>query len=87
MTHSTEENAGYYDDDIIEDQQIKSLQKKGHTFHCAMRIITGDGECECSKKNVIPGRISQLMYLGRCPVCLCPDSKEHKQWCRNRKGS
>jgi hypothetical protein len=27
--------------------RINSLQKDGHTYHCANRIVYGDGECEC----------------------------------------
>lgn len=28
-------------------KQIKKLQKKGHSHHCACRQVWGDGECEC----------------------------------------
>lgn len=59
------------------------LQKEGHTFHCAMRILTGDGECECNLKNYIPGLISRQMYKGVCPVCLMKIG--HKDWCRNKE--
>ena len=64
-------------------EEVEQLQKEGHTFHCAMRILTGDGECECNKTNQIPGSISRQMYAGRCPVCLEVDG--HKEWCRNRE--
>lgn len=64
-------------------KRIKTLQKKGHTFHCGCRQVWGDGECECNKKNQIPGGISRAMYKGRCMVCLVPDGKKHKIWCRN----
>ena len=67
----------------IEYDKILALQKEGHTFHCAMRILTGDGECECGKKDVIPGGISRSMYNGRCYVCLCP-KPDHVSWCRNK---
>jgi len=71
------------DDGIPVDNEILVLQKEGHTFHCAMRILCGDGECECNKKDFIPGFISRRMYKGRCPVCL--QLKKHKPWCRNAK--
>lgn len=70
--------------DMPTDEEVLNLQKEGHTFHCAMRILTGDGECECDFKNHIPGSISRGMYAGRCPVCLEPDNKPHKEWCRNK---
>ena len=70
------------DDGYPKDSEIEALQKKGHTFHCAMRILTGDGECECDKKDHIPGLISRSMYAGRCLVCLGVNS--HKDWCRNK---
>ncbi len=41
--------------------EIERLQKDGHTYHCACRIVWGDGECECRKKGIIPGRISKSM--------------------------
>jgi len=63
------------------EDEILKLQKEGHTFHCAMRILTGDGECECGKKDFIPSGISRAMYKGRCPVCL--KSEGHTPWCRN----
>ena len=65
--------------------EILSLQKKGHTFHCAVRILCGDGECECNKENNIPGSISAMMYRGRCLVCLKPEGAEHEEWCRNKE--
>lgn len=69
------------DDDMPEIGDVERLQKQGHTFHCAMRILTGDGECECDFANKIPGAISAKMYEGRCPVCLIKSG--HKEWCRN----
>jgi len=59
--------------------EIREYQKAGHTFHCAMRILTGDGECECGKKGIIPGPISRKMYHGRCYVCL--KNEGHEDWC------
>lgn len=52
------------------------LQKEGHTFHCAMRILYGDGKCECSRKSFIPGSIF------RCPICF--EVGQHSKWCRNK---
>lgn len=69
--------------DDIDDAKILELQKDGHTFHCACRIIWGDGECECNKKDFIPGSISRAMYQGRCFVCL--KANGHKDWCRNKE--
>lgn len=63
--------------------QIEKLQKDGHTFHCACRIITGDGECECNFTDYIPGPISKKMYFGRCAVCL-KERNKHEDWCRNK---
>ena len=65
-------------------EEVLKLQKEGHTFHCALRILIGDGECECKKKDFIPGGISKRMYEGRCFVCL-RENGEHKSWCRNNK--
>lgn len=76
------------DDGMPTDTEILTLQKAGHTFHCAMRILTGDGECECNLTDHIPGIISKGHYYGRCPVCLEKDRDHtHKDWCRNAKGS
>lgn len=65
--------------------EIRAYQKAGHTFHCAMRILTGDGECECNLGNHIPGPISRKMYQGGCLVCLQREGNEHEKWCRNKK--
>ena len=27
--------------------QLQTLLDKGHTHHCACRLVWGDGECEC----------------------------------------
>jgi hypothetical protein len=69
--------------DVESDLKVLELQKEGHTFHCAMRIITGDGECECNKEDFIPGNISRQMYEGACLVCLEPEGARHSPWCRN----
>jgi len=66
-------------------EDVLKLQKEGHTFHCAMRILTGDGECECNKTDLIPGSISDAMYAGVCHVCLEPNGQPHKEWCRNNE--
>lgn len=63
-------------------EDVLRLQKEGHTFHCAMRILCGDGECECNKKDHIPGSLSRSMYMGKCFVCLKPQD-QHEEWCRN----
>ena len=65
-------------------REILTLQKAGHTFHCTMRILTGDGECECNKQDCIPGGISRSMYTGVCFVCLKPKNS-HEDWCRNNQ--
>ena len=72
----------FVDTDMPSHEEVLKLQKRGHTFHCAMRILCGDGECECNLTNHIPGIISAGMYHGRCPVCLMADG--HKEWCRNK---
>lgn len=71
----------YKEDGMPTKEEIMVLQKEGHTFHCSMRILCGDGECECGKKDVIPGGISRAMYRGVCLVCLRQEG--HEEWCRN----
>lgn len=66
-------------------EEILFYQKAGHTFHCAMRILCGDGECECYLHDIIPGGISRRMHQGVCLVCL--EGEGHKDWCRNAKAS
>lgn len=34
------------EDDEIE---IKRLERGGHSYHCACRIVWGDGQCECKR--------------------------------------
>ena len=70
---------------IPTDDEILKLQKEGHAFHCAMRILSGDSECECGKKNFIHSSISREMYKGRCPVCLRFKEQKHASWCGNAK--
>ena len=31
-------------------KRIIALLDEGHTYHCAVRIMYGDGECECKRK-------------------------------------
>lgn len=31
-------------------KQIDTLEKQGHSPHCACRLVWGDGECECRVK-------------------------------------
>jgi len=46
--------------------RIMRFEKAGHTFHCACRLVWGDGECECKmecgqgRTNIIPGPIADL---------------------------
>ena len=70
--------------DYPNEAEILKLQKEGHTFHCAIRLINGDGECECNLKGIIPGAISNGMYLGVCNICLKP-SPAHELWCKCAK--
>lgn len=42
-------------------KQREQLQHEGHTLHCAIRILVGDGECECEKRGIVPGPISRAM--------------------------
>ncbi len=65
-------------------EQILPLQKKGHTHHCAVRHVYGDGECECNKMDMIPGPLSKIMYKSVCMVCLAGNNEDHEVWCRNR---
>jgi hypothetical protein len=40
-----------FEDEHAEDiGRIKEHQGWGHTYHCACRLVWGDGECECNKK-------------------------------------
>lgn len=34
----------------VQNGRIEGLTEWGHTFHCASRIVFGDGECECQWK-------------------------------------
>ena len=72
------------DNNMPTSEEILKLQKSGHTFHCAMRILTGDSECECNKTNTIPRPLSRRMYGNRCLVCL--ELHTHKDWCHNKAG-
>ena len=73
-------------DDMPSEEEILKLQMDGHTFHCAMRILTGDGECECDLKGHIPGGLSKAMYTGVCTICLAP-SGSHHDWCKMKQSS
>jgi len=66
-----------------DEESIEILQKEGHTYHCACRIVWGDGECECDKADKIPGPVSSLMYNGVCYICLAKEGKIHEPWCRS----
>lgn len=67
-------------DDIPTNDEILKLQKDGHTFHCAMRILCGDGECECGKTSTVTPGFSGKLYGHKCAVCLC-EGNAHKDWC------
>ncbi len=41
--------------------EIERLEKDGHTYHCARRIVWGDGQCECRKKGIVPGAVSRMV--------------------------
>lgn len=30
-------------------EEIARLERDGHSYHCACRLVWGDGECECKK--------------------------------------
>lgn len=32
-------------------REIAKLMDEGHVYHCACRMVWGDGECECQHKN------------------------------------
>lgn len=37
-------------EEIKESEEMQDrLEQKGHTPHCAARIVWGDGECECQE--------------------------------------
>ncbi len=72
-------------DDMPTDEEVLKLQKKGHTFHCSMRILTGDRECECNKTSVVTPGFSEKLYGHLCAVCM--RKKGHEDWCRNRKSN
>lgn len=46
---------------IEEEELISELQRKGHTYHCACRLVWGDGECECELRGKKPPIISQMV--------------------------
>lgn len=52
-----------------ESDQMDKLIECGHTYHCASRMIYGDGECECELKGILPPEGSPsrkiLKALGR----------------------
>lgn len=50
-------------------RQIVAFMDEGHTYHCACRLVWGDGQCECGKQGVVPGLLSrevlQATYFGK----------------------
>lgn len=45
----------------LDDAEVERLVAEGHTQHCAARHVWGDGECECGKKAIVPGPVSQMV--------------------------
>ena len=41
--------------------EIAHWQTKGHIYHCACRLVWGDGECECELRGKKPPIISQMV--------------------------
>lgn len=41
--------------------EIAALEADGHTYHCAARMVWGDGVCECKKQGIVPGNVSKLI--------------------------
>lgn len=39
--------------------EIRKKMADGHTYHCACRLVWGDGECECEFEGKLPPMISQ----------------------------
>lgn len=39
-------------------QAIEKNVREGHTYHCACRLVWGDGECECKMQGIVPGKVS-----------------------------
>ena len=39
-----------YEENKAAMNKIEAARQEGHTLHCAMRLIWGDGECECEKE-------------------------------------
>ena len=67
-------------DELPSDEEIETLQKEGHTFHCAMRILCGDGECECNKTSTSTPGFSGKLYGHLCAVGMKENG--HESWCR-----
>lgn len=40
---------------------ITAFQNAGHTYHCACRLVWGDGQCECQGKGIVPGNVSRMI--------------------------
>ncbi len=39
-------------DNMPSGEELLKLQKEDHTFYCALRILTGNGKCECGAINL-----------------------------------
>jgi len=49
-------------------ENIGKNMEKGHAYHCACRLVWGDGECECELKRRSPPSISQQVLGATCPA-------------------
>lgn len=41
------------EEDKEDKEEVERLQIEGHTYHCACRIVWGDGQCECENIEII----------------------------------
>jgi len=53
MNNITSDNFPQMSDDEEDDEEIKRLEKEGHTHRCASRIVLIDGQCECENVEII----------------------------------
>ena len=48
------------EDTIWDKEEIKRLVVEGHTYHCACRIVWGDGQCECKMEDPIETKDNKI---------------------------
>ena len=60
-------------------ERIEELVREGHTYHCACRMVYGDGECECQLKGIIPGSLSRWICDLSDELTREPDGDEPGQ--------